>query len=100
MRFSGRAEAHRVSPTEVRPEIALDIHYKQAGGISGHFMLLIMVLMYTTAHHKIRHQCFEVFWYTHHLALLTGRATVRVTCREARTMLSLSRAMSKGSISR
>ena len=31
-------------------------------------MLLIMVLMYTTAHHKIRAQCFEAFWYTHHLA--------------------------------
>lgn len=55
-------------PTEVRPEIALDIHYTQAGGITGHFMLLIMVLMYTTAHHKIRNQCFEAFWYTHHLA--------------------------------
>jgi NADPH oxidase len=53
---------------EVRPERALDIHYAQAGGITGHFMLLIMVLMYTTAHHKIRHQCFEAFWYTHHLA--------------------------------
>ncbi len=31
-------------------------------------MLLIMVLMYTTAHHKVRNQCFEAFWYTHHLA--------------------------------
>jgi NADPH oxidase 1 len=31
-------------------------------------MLLIMVLMYATAHHKIRNQCFEAFWYTHHLA--------------------------------
>lgn len=31
-------------------------------------MLLIMLLMYTTAHHKIRNQCFEAFWYTHHLA--------------------------------
>ena len=31
-------------------------------------MLLIMVIMYTTAHHKIRRQCFEAFWYTHHLA--------------------------------
>lgn len=31
-------------------------------------MLLIMVIMYTTAHHKIRKQCFEAFWYTHHLA--------------------------------
>lgn len=31
-------------------------------------MLLTMVLIYATAHHKIRHQCFETFWYTHHLA--------------------------------
>ena len=31
-------------------------------------MLLIMVLIYTTAHRKIRNQCFEAFWYTHHLA--------------------------------
>jgi NADPH oxidase len=30
-------------------------------------MLLIMFLMYTTAHHTIRKQCFEAFWYTHHL---------------------------------
>ena len=27
-----------------------------------------MLIMYTTAHHKIRRQCFEAFWYTHHLA--------------------------------
>jgi len=26
------------------------------------------VLMYSTAHNKIRKQCFEAFWYTHHLA--------------------------------
>ena len=57
-----------VVTTEVRPEIALDIHYTQAGGITGHFMLLIMVLMYTTGHYKVRQQCFEAFWYTHHLA--------------------------------
>ncbi|KAF9244626.1 FAD-binding domain-containing protein [Melanogaster broomeanus] len=57
-----------VERTQVRAETALDIHYTQAGGITGHFMLLIMVLMYTTAHHKIRNQCFEAFWYTHHLA--------------------------------
>jgi len=31
-------------------------------------MLFIMFLMYTTAHRKIRNQCFEAFWYTHHLA--------------------------------
>lgn len=53
---------------ELRKQTALDIHYHQAGGITGHFMLLIMVLMYTTAHRKIRNQCFEAFWYTHHLA--------------------------------
>ncbi|KAF9496127.1 NADPH oxidase A [Pleurotus eryngii] len=57
-----------VERTQVRKESALDIHYKQPGGITGHFMLLIMLLMYTTAHHKIRNQCFEAFWYTHHLA--------------------------------
>lgn len=53
---------------ELRPGTALDIHYKQPGGITGHVMLFIMVLMYTTAHHKVRVQCFEAFWYTHHLA--------------------------------
>jgi len=57
-----------VERTQVRPEIALDIHYTQAGGITGHFMLFIMLLMYTTAYHKVRNQCFEAFWYTHHLA--------------------------------
>ncbi|KAJ8595950.1 hypothetical protein M405DRAFT_806407 [Rhizopogon salebrosus TDB-379] len=57
-----------VERTQVRTEYALQIHYTQPGGITGHFMLLIMVLMYATAHHKIRNQCFEAFWYTHHLA--------------------------------
>lgn len=57
-----------VERTQVRKQIALQIHYTQPGGITGHFMLLIMVLMYGTAHHKIRNQCFEAFWYTHHLA--------------------------------
>ncbi|KAN0093404.1 Ferric reductase NAD binding domain containing protein [Tylopilus felleus] len=54
--------------SQVRTETALDIHYTQAAGITGHFMLLFMLLIYTTAHHNIRHQCFEAFWYTHHLA--------------------------------
>ncbi|KAI0034013.1 NADPH oxidase isoform 1 [Vararia minispora EC-137] len=57
-----------VERTQVRVETALDIHYTQAGGITGHFMLFIMLLMYTTAYRKVRHQCFEAFWYTHHLA--------------------------------
>ncbi|KAF9513876.1 hypothetical protein BS47DRAFT_1295638 [Hydnum rufescens UP504] len=57
-----------VERTQLRPQLALQIHYEQAGGITGHFMLLCMILMYSTAHHKIRTQCFEAFWYTHHLA--------------------------------
>jgi NADPH oxidase len=56
------------SISEVRTQKALDIHYTQAGGITGHFLLFIMLLMYTTAYHKVRNQCFEAFWYTHHLA--------------------------------
>ncbi|KAK5109329.1 hypothetical protein LTR62_007098 [Meristemomyces frigidus] len=52
---------------QVREEAAVQIHYTQAGGITGHIMLLCMLLMYTTAHAKIRQQSFETFWYTHHL---------------------------------
>lgn len=57
-----------VERSQVRKQMAVQIHYTQPGGITGHFMLLIMFLMYTTAHHKVRQQCFEAFWYTHHLA--------------------------------
>jgi NADPH oxidase 1 len=57
-----------VERTQVRKQIALQIHYTQPGGITGHFMLLIMLLMYSTASAKVRNQCFEAFWYTHHLA--------------------------------
>lgn len=57
-----------VERRQIRPELALQIHYTQPGGITGHFMLLIMVVMYSTAHKKVRTQCFEAFWYTHHLA--------------------------------
>ncbi|ORY32825.1 FAD-binding domain-domain-containing protein [Naematelia encephala] len=57
-----------VERTQVRKEAAWQIHYTQAGGITGHVMLLIMLLVYTTAHASIRAQCFEAFWYTHHLA--------------------------------
>lgn len=51
----------------VRAEAAIQIHYHQAGGITGHIMLLCMLLIYTTAHAKIRQQSYETFWYTHHL---------------------------------
>ncbi|KAI2370798.1 hypothetical protein LOY91_003752, partial [Ophidiomyces ophidiicola] len=56
-----------VEKTQVRKETAVQIHYTQAGGITGHIMLLCMLLMYTTAHARIRQQAFETFWYTHHL---------------------------------
>lgn len=56
-----------VEKTQVRPVTAIQIHYTQAGGITGHVMLFCMLLMYTTAHHRIRQQSFETFWYTHHL---------------------------------
>ncbi|GAA5843443.1 hypothetical protein JCM5353_006964 [Sporobolomyces roseus] len=59
-----------VEGTQVRKETAWAIMYTQPGGFTGHVMLLIMLLMYTTAHHKIRKQCFEAFWFTHHLAIL------------------------------
>jgi len=52
---------------QIRPQAAVQIHYTEAGGITGHVMLLCMLLMYTTAHNKIRQQSFETFWYTHHL---------------------------------
>ncbi|GFZ43808.1 hypothetical protein JCM24511_01528 [Saitozyma sp. JCM 24511] len=58
----------KVEWTQIRVEAAWQIHYTQAGGITGHVMLLIMFLMYTTAHVSVRKQCFEAFWYTHHLA--------------------------------
>lgn len=51
----------------VRNHNAVEIHFTQAGGITGHIMLFCMMMMYTTAHHRIRQQSFETFWYTHHL---------------------------------
>ncbi|KAF2493788.1 hypothetical protein BU16DRAFT_550770 [Lophium mytilinum] len=71
-----------VEKTQVRPETAVQIHYTQAGGITGHIMLLCMMLMYTTAHHRIRQQSFETFWYTHHLFIpfLLGMYTHATGC--------------------
>ncbi|KAA1100223.1 hypothetical protein PGT21_031946 [Puccinia graminis f. sp. tritici] len=57
-----------VETTQIRPEKAIQIMYSETGPLTGHIMLFIMVLMYTTASTKIRTQCFEAFWYTHHLA--------------------------------
>lgn len=58
-----------VERTQIRKQTAVQIHYTQVGGITGHVMLLCMLLMYTTAHAKIRQQSFETFWYTHHLLI-------------------------------
>jgi NADPH oxidase len=71
-----------VEKSQVRPELAVQIHYAQAGGITGHIMLLCMLLMYTTAHYKIRQQSFEAFWYTHHLFIpfLLGMYTHATGC--------------------
>lgn len=71
-----------VEKTQIRPGFAVDIHYKQPGGITGHVMLFCMLLMYTTAHHRIRQQSFETFWYTHHLFIpfFLGLYTHTVGC--------------------
>ncbi|KAF9363128.1 hypothetical protein BGX34_004819 [Mortierella sp. NVP85] len=47
-----------------------ELLYKSPAGITGHIMLLCMVLMYTTAKQSQRHKSFEAFWYTHHLAFV------------------------------
>lgn len=49
---------------------AAELLYKSPAGITGHIMLLCMVLMYTTAKQSQRHKSFEAFWYTHHLAFV------------------------------
>ncbi|MCJ1260039.1 hypothetical protein MMC24_007879 [Lignoscripta atroalba] len=71
-----------VERTQIRPVTAVQIHYAQAGGITGHVMLLCMLLMYTTAHAKIRQQSYETFWYTHHLFIpfLLGLYTHATGC--------------------
>ncbi|KAL1898512.1 hypothetical protein Sste5346_003416 [Sporothrix stenoceras] len=71
-----------VELTQIRPVSALEIHYTEPGGITGHVMLFCMLLMYTTAHHRIRQQSFETFWYTHHLFIpfMLGLYTHTVGC--------------------
>ena len=59
-----------VERNQVRPESAVQIHYTQAGGITGHIMMFCMFMMFTTAHVRIRQQCYEAFWYTHHLFII------------------------------
>jgi len=77
-----RRSFFNVEKTQIRPVTAIQIHYTEAGGITGHIMLLCMLLMYTTAHAKIRQQSFETFWYTHHLFIpfLLGMYTHATGC--------------------
>jgi len=81
-----------VEKTQIRPVTAIQIHYTEAGGITGHIMLLCMLLMYTTAHAKIRQQSFETFWYTHHLFIpfLLGMYTHATGCFVRDTALPFS----------
>ncbi|KAJ5544532.1 Riboflavin synthase-like beta-barrel [Penicillium sp. DV-2018c] len=58
---------YNIEKEQIRPELAVTIHFTRASGITGHVMLLCMMLMYTTAHHRIRQQAYETFWYAHHL---------------------------------
>uniref|UniRef100_L7J2T3 Cytochrome b-245 heavy chain subunit beta n=1 Tax=Pyricularia oryzae (strain P131) TaxID=1143193 RepID=L7J2T3_PYRO1 len=71
-----------VERLQIRAQTAVQIHYAQPGGATGHMMLLCMLLMYTTAHHRIRQQSFETFWYTHHLFIpfFLGLYTHTVGC--------------------
>lgn len=62
-----RRSFYNIEKDKIRPVTAIQLHYTQAGRITGHVMLLCMMLMYTTSHHRIRQQSFETFWYTHHL---------------------------------
>ncbi|GJN91300.1 hypothetical protein Rhopal_004319-T1 [Rhodotorula paludigena] len=58
-----------VERTQIRKETAWAILFTQPGGLTGHVMVLLMLVIFTTAHHKIRKQSYEAFWYTHHLCL-------------------------------
>ncbi|KAI8352769.1 ferric reductase NAD binding domain-containing protein [Mortierella sp. GBAus27b] len=48
---------------------AVSYHFQSWAGVTGYWMLLLLGLMYTTAHKKIRKRNYEAFWYTHHFAL-------------------------------
>jgi NADPH oxidase len=47
---------------------ALFLLWNHPAGYTGVILLSIMFLMYTSSLHPIRRQCFELFWYIHHLA--------------------------------
>lgn len=56
-----------VERLQIRREKAVQILYTQPGGVTGQVMVWCMFLIYTSAHHRLRRQSYEAFWYTHHL---------------------------------
>jgi NADPH oxidase len=59
-----------IEKDQLRPEKAMQIHYTQAAGITGHVMIFCMVIIYTFAHEKIRRQAFEAFQWGHRLYIV------------------------------
>ncbi|KAK5580014.1 hypothetical protein RB653_000026 [Dictyostelium firmibasis] len=43
------------------------LFFKSVPGITGHIMVLIFILMFTSSMWRIRRPMFEIFWYVHHL---------------------------------
>ncbi|KAF8979377.1 hypothetical protein BGZ46_005494 [Entomortierella lignicola] len=49
---------------------AMTYHFGTWAGVTGYWMLLLLGIMFVTAHKTIRKRSYEVFWYTHHLSIL------------------------------
>ncbi|KAF9169803.1 hypothetical protein BGX20_009815 [Mortierella sp. AD010] len=49
---------------------AMSYHFGTWAGVTGYWMILLLGIMFVTAHRTIRKRNYEVFWYTHHLAIL------------------------------
>jgi predicted ferric reductase len=47
-----------------------ELAFASLPGLTGHIILLAMVIMYTTAISSVRRPQFELFWYSHHLFLV------------------------------
>ncbi|KAF9439005.1 hypothetical protein BGZ76_001457, partial [Entomortierella beljakovae] len=48
----------------------MEYHFGTWAGVTGYLMLLLLGAMFITAHRIARKRHFEVFWYTHHAAVL------------------------------
>jgi NADPH oxidase len=46
---------------------SFEIHFEQYAGATGHIMLFICFLMYTSVKRQVKTKNYEFFWYTHHL---------------------------------